>query len=292
MSRDSIPVHTLHDLAPEIGGQDFELKRLEDAFNFAKKDVVSAHRHDYYEVFWIIAGRGANSVDFQDYTVRPHTLCFISPGQVHAWSLDRPAAGYLLSFTGEFFSASPEDQATLLEMPFFYTVGSSPVLHVSLEQASVFTDLCQKIEREYQLTPSRRDQMLRAYLRILLIEAERLHDASTTAPHKEESGFLLTKRFLLLVESHLLTTSSVADYAAMLHVTTNHLVETVKRTMGKPAGKFIRERLVLEAKRLLRYSELSVSEIAYRLNFDDPSYFSRFFKKHAGLTPLDFRSKP
>lgn len=103
---------------------------------------------------------------------------------------------------------------------------------------------------------------------------------------------MLTKRFLRLAEWHFLITSSFADYAAILQVTANQLMETIRRTMDKPAGKVICERLLLEAKRLPRYSGLSVAEIAYRLKFDDRSYFRRFCKKSTGLSPLDLRHQP
>ena len=103
---------------------------------------------------------------------------------------------------------------------------------------------------------------------------------------------LLTKRFLQLVERNFLAIVSVRDYAEMLNVTSNHLIETTKRTLGKPAGRIIRERLLLEAKRLLCYSNMSASDIAYHLSFEDPSYFSRFFKKYTGVCPMEFRNMP
>jgi AraC family transcriptional regulator, transcriptional activator of pobA len=146
-----------------------------------------------------------------------------------------------------------------------------------------------KIEQEYQASFLERDAMLRSYLRILLIEAKRLYSSNNTL-HQFETGFLLTKRLLALIEVRYRTLSSVAEYAALLHVTANHLNETIKRTMNKTAGEVIRARLLLEAKRLLRYSDLAISEIAYHLNFEDPSYFSRFFKKYTRLSPGDFRN--
>ncbi len=103
-------------------------------------------------------------------------------------------------------------------------------------------------------------------------------------------SFALTRQFMRLVEQHYLDTTSVADYAAMLHVTTNHLIKTVRVCLGQPAGQIIRERLLVEAKRLLRYSDLPVAEIAARLNFEDPSYFSRYFKEKTGSTPSEFRT--
>jgi AraC-like DNA-binding protein len=131
--------------------------------------------------------------------------------------------------------------------------------------------------------------MLRSYLRVFLILARRAQMAQSGVPHPQEAGLALAKHFMQLVDTHFLTTSSVADYAQMLTVTTNHLVATLTRIMGKPAGRLIRERLILEAKRLLRHSDLSISEVAYHLKFEDPSYFSRFFKKHADVTPAQFR---
>lgn len=128
-----------------------------------------------------------------------------------------------------------------------------------------------------------------------------MHDAGTVqfairraasrpgAVHAEETAFLLTEQFLQLVEAHYLTTSSVADYAAMLHVTTDRLTETVTCTLTQPAGKIIRERLLLEAERLLRYSDTPVAEIAAYLNFEDPAFFSRFFRKRTGFWPSDYR---
>ncbi len=108
--------------------------------------------------------------------------------------------------------------------------------------------------------------------------------------HAGEAGFGLTRQFMLLVEQHYQETCSLTEYAMMLHVTTGVLIETVRRSLGQPAGQIIRERLLLEAKRLLRYSDLPVAEIAARLNFEDPSYFSRFFKDKTGFSPSEFRT--
>jgi len=95
----------------------------------------------------------------------------------------------------------------------------------------------------------------------------------------------------LLIEENFLAKTSVSEYAKLLGITANHLNETVKRTIGKTAGELIRHRLLLEAKRLLIHSELSSSEIAHRLNFQDPSYFGRFFKKYTQHSPGDFRGR-
>jgi AraC family transcriptional regulator, transcriptional activator of pobA len=288
VTREHIPVYTIHDVALSTQAKAFEIICLEEAFALAQRDVFSAHRHDYYEVFWITQGYGIIAIDFTDYEIRPATLCFLSPSQVHAWTIAEPIMGYLLSFTSEFFLTGVQDPNELAEMPLFHTLGDAPLLQLNDEQAETFHQLVHKIEQEYQASFLERDAMLRSYLRILLIEAKRLYGSNKTL-HQFEAGFSLAKRLLALIEVHYLTLSSVAEYAALLHVTANHLNETIKRTMNKTAGEVIRARLLLEAKRLLRYSDLAISEIAYHLNFEDPSYFSRFFKKYTRLSPGDFR---
>ena len=292
-----IPVYGLDSLVPSSKWGSFSIERFEDSFATAKGNVYAPHRHDLYEVFWISQGEGTCCVDFQVYDLRPPMLVFIAPGQVHSWTLTAPFAGYLLMFTNEFFATRSEDLSTYPhDLPFAHTPGSGPALSVLTDRAIDFTSLFQKLEREFQASLSDHDVALHAYLRLLLVEAKRLTEGlpagSNHTNHKEEPAALLTTKFLQLVERNFLAIASVADYAEMLNVTPNHLIETTKRTMGKPAGRIIRERLLLEAKRLLCYSDMSASQIAYHLSFEDPSYFSRFFKKYTGICPMEFRNMP
>jgi AraC-like DNA-binding protein len=218
-------------------------------------------------------------------------LYFLSPGQIHAWDLTEDVTGYAIMFTNEFFSLDLKDKHVISDLPFLNTVkNTDPVLHVNDEQAATFNDIVQKIKREDHSSVIDRDDVLRAYVRILLIEAKRLYRPTKTT-YTAESGVLITKKFLLLIEAHFHAKTLVTEYAKLLGITANHLNETVKRTTGKTAGELIRNRLLLEAKRLLIHSELTISEIADRLNFEDLSYFGRFFKKHTYCSPRDFRRK-
>jgi AraC-like DNA-binding protein len=295
----SIPIYTIHYVEYDPGTVEFAIGRVEALSARVRRNALITHRADYYQIVWItgFTGEGKVWIDLDGYPLRPHMMCFISPGQIRAW--DAPtwqttgaATGYVIDFTQGFFSNSPDDANALIQLPYFHGVGAAPVLYVDEEQARRFTEVCKELEREIQLTLDGQIALLHSYMRILLIEARRIHQAQPGAMHTETAAFLLTKQFVLLVEAHYLTTSSVADYATMLHVTTNHLIETVKGTMGQPAGKIIHERLMLEAKRLLRYSDSPVAEIATYLDFEDPSYFSRFFKKHTGFAPSEFREQP
>ena len=287
----NIPFQVFQDLELEPGTVEFAIRRIEPLSPAVLRSALAIHRHDFYEIAWITGGQGGIWIDLDHYRVGPNTLCFLSPGQIHAWEVAGDPAGFLLGFTHRFFTESPDDASALIKLPFFYGVGAAPVLSVNEEQTELFTQTCSQLLRESHLALLGQGAILRSYMRILLLEARRLRDTQAGVNHLEEASFALTKQFVLLVDAHYLDTSSVADYAAMLHVTTNHLVKTVKRSLGHPPGQIIRDRLLLEAKRLLRYADMPVAEIATYLNFEDPSYFSRFFREKTGLTPTEFREQ-
>jgi AraC family transcriptional regulator, transcriptional activator of pobA len=295
----SIPTFRLRDVEFDPGTVEFAIRRIEDFSAPALRPALNKHRTDFYHIIWItgLSGEGKIWIDLDCYPVKPHLMCFISPGQIRAWEVPALQAtggvtGYAIAFTSEFFSNSPDDTSALIQLPYFHGVGAAPVLYADEERAGVFTVLCQRLERETELALDSQVAILHSYMRILLVEARRFHVAQPGAIRVEETHMVLTKQFIQLVDAHYLDTSSVADYAEMLHVTANHLVETVRRAVGVPPGKIIHERLLLEAKRLLRYSDLPIAEIATQLNFEDPSYFSRFFKKHSGFSPSEFREQP
>ncbi len=288
MTEEHIPVFSIHDLAKSETAVNFEVISLAEAFLSAKQDVLNPHRHDFFEVFWIEQGSGSLSVDFEIYEIRPPMILLFSPGRVHGWQPRQTPAGYLIRFSAGLFAAETQDAAELAEMPIFYTTGGDPVLYLDDEQNEQFAMLTRAIFREFCGVGIERLTALRSYLRLWLICAKRIAEIKRPQ-HNQTAGFHLTRRFLTLVEQNYQKNLSVTDYAERLRVSLNHLSATVKQNMSKTAGEIVRERLLIEAKRLLRYSELTVSEIAFHLNFEDPSYFARFFRKHAGSTPTDFR---
>jgi AraC-like DNA-binding protein len=292
-SASSIPIYTIHDFGLDPRTVEFAIARIETLSSVVLQNALIAHRNDSYQITWSSIGApGKLWIDLDCYELRPNMMCFISPGQIHAWEVEGLAVGYVISFTQRFFSDSPDDANALIQLPYFHGVGAAPVLHAGEDLGNLFTHICRRLEREIQLGLDGESALLHSYMRILLIEARRAYEAGPGGTHLEATAVALTKQFVQLLEAHYLTTTSLADYATMLHVTTKHLSETVRRCVGLPAGKVIHERLLLEARRLLRYSDLPVAEIAYQLNFEDPSYFSRFFKKHTGFSPSDFREQP
>jgi AraC family transcriptional regulator, transcriptional activator of pobA len=285
-----IPVYTMRDMGLAGAVPGFEIRRLEDAFQRSKRDVRPAHRHDFYKVGLITAGRGRLSADFAEYPIRPPMLLEFAPGVVHGWRPDQLPHGYVINFDRTFFGQDPRAQAELLENNLFCVHSGPRVLSLTAKQQSLFEQLAEAMQREAQARGADHAAALLSYLRLWLIEAGRVAQALQPARWNDR-GADLTNRFLCLVGGNYKSLTSVSDYATRLGVTSNHLNETVRRTMHKTAGQVIRERMLLEAKRLLLHSDLSVSEIAYQLSFEDPSYFARFFRKHTGKPPAEFRAQ-
>ncbi len=286
-----IPIYPMNFLVPSIKKETFSILPFNQAFSSATVDVYSPHRHDMYEIFLITEGQGTLWIDFQAYSLTPPVLCLIPPGQVHAWKIVGYGSGSLIFLTRGFFVESAENSTDLLELSFLNTPDRGSLIPIPKQQVSDMVWLCNKLEQEIETPRLDQDAMLHSSINLLLIEAHRTAMGIQSTPRDEKTPVsLLTKRFLQLVETRFLLTSSLEDYATFLHVTTNHLTETIKQATGKPAGRIIRERLLMEAKRLLQYSDMSTSEIAYKLGFEDASYFSRFFRKYTSLSPSGFRA--
>jgi AraC-like DNA-binding protein len=285
-----IPVYHLEQLtALSTERTSIGVKRLEQGFKH-KENIESSHRHNFYQIIWVTKGCGTHLIDFHAYPIQPATLYFLSPGQVHEWQMTEAVTGYIIAFTNELFSSTLQGKTTLSDLPYFYPINAHPLLYVGDEQATVFNTIIGRIESEYQASLVDREAMLTAFIQILLIEAKRIYDPHQST-HSIASGVLLTKQFLFLVEENFLLQTRVTEYAKQLSITANHLNETVKQTVGKTAGELIRDRLLLEAKRWLIHSDLSISEIAHDLNFEDPSYFCRFFKRYTHCSPKEFRQQ-
>jgi AraC-like DNA-binding protein len=119
----------------------------------------------------------------------------------------------------------------------------------------------------------------------------------TTAFRQWQEGFttpqqILLHKFIQLVNTFYIDKRTIEEYAALLHVTPNHLSQSVKYASNKNALSYVNDRLLSEAKSLIQFTDFDIAEVAYQLNFSDPANFGRFFKKHTGQTPLEYRKRP
>lgn len=250
----------------------------------------SPHRHTFYEILYITGGDGTHLIDFEPYFLQPPTFYFISPGQIHFWQLHSPLEGRAIMFSEDFLIFPSSNLRKVDEAGFFHTVGEAPELCLEQEHAVKIDQLLHSIEQEYQSEVISRASVLRAYLHILIVQLQRLF---IMACPKQNSAYesVLVRKFKHLVAEHFVTERSIQAYAEKIGVSASHLSNILKSMTGWSPGQLIRHEIALEAKRLLVHTELTVAEVGYRLNFKDPSYFGRFFKRETGMNPTLFRQQ-
>lgn len=246
--------------------------------------VNAPHGHSFYLLLYVSHGTGTHTVDLVTYELRPGSVFFLAPGQVHQWHLGPEAEGIVVFFEPGFYQLRYPER-DLLARPFFSNA-HPPALYLPAqnELAPLFGHLL----REYQTDAPNQAEVLRAYLGLLLELATRHYPA---APAPTEAGLTQSqiRQFGALLNQHYRTHRSVRDYAGLLHLTANYLNALCRRVLGQTASDLIHARVVLEARRLLTHSALSVAQVADELGFDDPSYFGRYFRKYVGQRREAFR---
>ena len=249
-----------------------------------------AHRHAYYEICIFINGAGTHMIDFKTFPIKSTSIHFLTPGQVHLISREENYHGFLLVFSREFYSLGLQDEDLLMTLPFFNNNTSEPILNLNRHEFDELVDIIEHLRKDYKRDSEIREDVLRSYLHIFLLKCRyffnRIHFDTNIV---KDPTFLLVNNFRNQVEQNFKDIHLVKDYADRLNESPAHLNKIVKSITGENAGEFIIKRIVLEAKRLLIYTDLSNKEISFKMNYDDPSYFSRLFRKKVGMSPSEFR---
>ncbi len=247
------------------------------------------HRHDFYNLIYIVKGSGKHTIDFQEFEVKPQQLYCMNDAQVHSWELSDEVEGYTLFFKKEFYEVI-EPKYALQALPFFNLgANDSSLVAFSEEEAKNIAFLFEEILREFQSNLIDRDILIKSYLKIILINALRAYTPKMLTDN-HDTNIAKVRQFEQLINLRFKECKSVKEFADILHITPNYLNAICTKVSGKTAGQIIRERVVLEAKRLLLHSSISVCELAYHLGYEDCSYFIRLFKKEVGDTPEYFRT--
>ena len=172
---------------------------------------------------------------------------------------------------------------------FFNNIYKHAYLDLDRQTGAHLSTLLTSIEHEYLHPRAYSQNIIRSYINIVLFELTGIYERSIPLNAKHNTVDVKIRDFEILVERNFRKFHLVADYASILHITPNYLNAICTRGKGKPAGEVIRDRIILEAKRLLTHSDKTITQIAYDLGFEDNSYFGRFFRKYCNETPAGFR---
>lgn len=266
----------------------FKIQSIRDVAEQPDELHESVHSHDYYELVWIIKGKGTLLVDLREYTIENNMIFCVKPRQAHRFPLDPGMEGFVFSFTDDFFNLGEHEFDISVQSSLYQLFSECRPLPVEQDIEEEITHLSLKIMKEYENQYAFRTLLIKRYFRIFLILLSRQLEelVEHIGQTREEE---LVKRFMELLDKNYKENKMVAAYAGQLLVTPNYLNRIVKKITGYAAGHHIRQRVVLEAKRMAFYSSSGMKEIAYELGFLDSAHFSRFFKSFAGSNFTDFK---
>lgn len=244
---------------------------------------------EFYRIALTRAGSVNIKLGLESFHPRRNTVVFGFPGQIFTlWNRSPDFYAFYLLFTEDFVRQSLVLR-NIREFPFMNYTGVQG-FEISDEEGMEMEHLVSKIDAEIKRNDRTTAASIELYVQLMLLNAERSYRRQQLSNQETaRNGNALFRRFIKLVSHYFLTHKKVSDYAQLLHVSANHLNRVVRSECSKTAHELINEMILMEAKALLRQSGSSVAEIAYGLEFADPSHFNKFFKNLTGVTPLQYR---
>ena len=249
------------------------------------------HRHNYYTILTINDAEGYHMVDFRDYPLEGAQVHFIYPGQVHQLVCTKRPSGWAMTFSADFLMVNNISESFITNINLFSAFGSFDPLMIDLIGYDRLTQVIQQMLSCDNMSTHWREQALGALLKLFLIQCSDLSKGKNGQFDESSSTVCLIRDFRNMVDQKYDQWHKLAMYADELHITAKHLSQTVKNYTGRTGKDYIQDRILLESKRLLFHTDLSVKEVAFQLGYQEPLHFSGFFKKQTGQSPTEFRMR-
>lgn len=275
-------IETLHPIdsfgIKEVSLSGIRVERLEDRI---KPAVPFPHKHDFFQFILVLKGSGGHQIDFRNHKVQKEQLFLMKPGQMHSWNLHKGIQAFVIEFSYQSLNSIKDGTRLIHDLMF----APDAYLFDSKETFERVLKIVEIMFEESNHKRSMQDLSLQAHLTSLLINIIRLYQEQLQRP----KALTTIEKFRSLVEKNYKTSHSVEAYARELKLSSRALTMQLLRSIKKPPRELIQERILLEAKRYLAFSDLTIAEIGYELGFEDANYFSRFFRLHEKMTPAEFR---
>ncbi|SFN05248.1 AraC-type DNA-binding protein [Algoriella xinjiangensis] len=283
-------LHTDNKYVPIIGIQEFRkgqtAGRKELLYNelHGERHISKPHKHDFFIIVLFDRAKGTHNIDFQDYVIGDKQVHILFPGQVHKWSIEPNTTGYQLMIDKVFF-----DRFSSYFRFSFTDYINHPVISLSDKNFDLLKYEFDAIKDELDALDSLQDIISTRAAVIATIVSKAAEETFTGAKIYQSNPRLA--KFNMLIDQFFKEEKLVAFYATKLNISANYLNILCKKNLNVSATQLIQQRVLLEAKRLLQSTDLSIKEIAFELGFVDHAYFSNFFKSQTGMTPTKFREE-
>ncbi|REC54365.1 AraC family transcriptional regulator [Chryseobacterium piscium] len=283
-------IRVISEFNSELKLQGFKAFQIESDSN----ETRTYSRKEFYK---ICLTTGKSKIHYSDKTFEQEgtILFFGNPHIPYSWeTISTTYVGYTILFSADFFKNSERSES--LQQSSFFKIGGTPVLEITSEQRDFLNTIFQKMIAEQESDYLYKDELIRNYISLIIHESLKMKPSENYEQNKNASS-RLTSVFLELLERQFpiettanpLQLKTAQHYAQRLNVHINYLNRAVKEVTGKSTTAHITERIITEAKALLLHTDWSISEIAYALGFEYPTYFNNFFKKQTGTNPKSFR---
>lgn len=246
---------------------------------------------DGFAAIVMMSGEASLSINLNEYRIRPNDVVVFSPEvSINVVDYTEEASAYMIAFSKSFVNEIQIDLATSL--PVYMRFGKDPVLHATSADVGEIRQVFQLIKTMLRSDKERyRHEIIRTLFTTAFYIITDLNQRECPANRAKGRGELIFEEFTSLLQRYNKRERNVGFYAKQLNITPKYLSSVVKEVSGKTAARWIDESVILEAKTLLKYSGMSIQEIAYSLNFSTQSFFGKYFKQHTGTSPSRYKRK-
>ncbi|MBB3698211.1 helix-turn-helix domain-containing protein [Flammeovirga yaeyamensis] len=264
---------------------EFNIEPIEDVFDKVGEKLFHPHRLDFHQFILVTEGGGDHEVDFNHLKLKKNSIVPLIIGQIQSFKKQQNIKGYVIVFTSNFLVHEKVDQKYLYDFLTFNTL-IQPFLLDSTPEINQLVEICYQTFQNKEVFEY--EESLRALLKTIILKIEQEKRRFVKFQQSELVG--LSMKFNKTLEEKISYKTKVSDVFRELTEDPKKISLAVKETTLKTPKQLLDERIVLELKRLLSYTDLSIKEIAFQLGFDETSNFTNYFKKHTDLTPTEFRN--
>lgn len=261
---------------------------------FDAASAASCHDTGYQPFIKILFLKAGSSlhVDFEQYRLEQDALFFIMPRQWYALDDCPGNRGSLIYYNRDFYCIEIHDKEVACDGILYNNIYEVSYILLSETDSQAIAGIIDEVAAELRESDSNMEEMLRVLLKKIIIKSVRLWKATRiqdTDSEEKQEDIEFMRKFSQLVELNFKQRHAVADYADLLNMTPKALTKRVGKYGKTTPNDVIKDRIILEAKRLLAHSDMHVKEISYALGYEDPAYFNRLFTKIAEVAPAEFR---